>query len=143
MPFTVYSESSSSDAGTAEWHSKQNVEHTTENSTAFLSFNSNQVRPHEQHQFQSIIDELSLFENAQMMSEKLELKFKKMRLRDIWLLKRALAIIYPAYRESLKVDSQLPKENSHYCKYTDKLVKAFKVKNQTGEDGVVCQLTWS
>ena len=77
------------------------------------------------------------------MSEKLELKFKKMRLRDIWLLKRALAIIYPAYRESLKVDSQLPKENSHYCKYTDKLVKAFKVKNQTGEDGVVCQLTWS
>ena len=73
-----------------------------------------------------------------MHSEKLELKFKKMRLLDIWLLKRALAIIYPNYRDNLKVDSELPKENSHFCKQTDKLVKRFKIKNNLGEDGVVC-----
>ena len=89
-------------------------------------------------QIQPIIDELSLFENAVMLSEKLELKFKKMRLHDIWLLKRSLAVLYPHHRPSLKVDSQLPRENSHFCKHTDKIVKKFKVKNDLGEDGIVC-----
>lgn len=92
---------------------------------------------------QTIIDELALFENAVMLSEKLEHKFKKMRLHDIWLLKRSLAVLYPNHRLALKVDSQLPKENSHFCKHTDKLVKRFKLKNDLGEDGVVCQQTWA
>ena len=61
-----------------------------------------------------------------MLSEKLELKFKMMKMHDVWLLKKALAVINPNKRGVLQVDSPLQKHNSHFCKHSSKLVKKLK-----------------
>jgi len=63
-----------------------------------MSGGSDAHKFHDIEQESNIDEELFLYENAVMLSEKLELKFKMMKMHDVWLLKKALAVIFPNKR---------------------------------------------
>lgn len=91
-------------------------------------------------------DELQMFSSAEMKSEKLELKFKQMLVKDIYVLKKALNKIFKISSEALpdaKDQKKFLKNYCHYDKNLKKLVMKFQRKKKLEENGVVDQTVWN
>lgn len=81
-----------------------------------------------------------MFSSAEMKSEKLELKFKQMLVKDIYVLKKALNKIFKISTEALpdaKDQKKFLKNHCHYDKNLKKLVMKFQRKKKLEENGVV------
>ncbi len=87
-----------------------------------------------------------MFSSAEMKSEKLELKYKQMFVKDIFVLKRALNKIFKISCEVLpeaKDQKKFLKHHCHYDKNLKKLVMKFQRKKKMEESGIVDRTVWS
>lgn len=87
-----------------------------------------------------------MFSSAEMKSEKLELKFKSMFLKDIFVLKKALNCIFKISCEEIPEEDEekkFIKKHCHYDKNLKKLVAKFQRKKKLEENGVVDPVVWN